>query len=137
MAAITDEAKSRFIARLPRYLNYTVTLSQGSSVGISHGRASTLSLGASAAKHLTALSYADSAQQIFDQDCGQTSQRDFFRIGALGLGGLALPFLLAADVHRALPVFVERGHRVGAINLSIEFVERTKQREPAAPRAQD
>src|SRR5687768_12405855 len=29
-------------------------------------------------------------------DCGQTSRRDFLRIGALGLGGLALPALLAA-----------------------------------------
>jgi uncharacterized protein (DUF1501 family) len=30
------------------------------------------------------------------RDCGQTTRRDFLRIGALGLGGLALPSLFAA-----------------------------------------
>src|SRR5688572_31803238 len=36
------------------------------------------------------------------RDCGLTTRRDFLRIGALGLGGLALPSLLATKA-RANP----------------------------------
>ncbi len=35
--------------------------------------------------------------QFGERDCGLTSRRDFLRIGALGLGGLALPALLAGQ----------------------------------------
>lgn len=34
--------------------------------------------------------------QFGDRDCGQTTRRDFLRIGALGLGSMALPQLFAA-----------------------------------------
>ncbi len=34
--------------------------------------------------------------QFAEKDCGHTSRRDFLKIGALGLGGLSLPSVLAA-----------------------------------------
>ena len=39
-------------------------------------------------------------------DCGGQSRRDFLRVGALGLGGLTLPGLLATQADAATKDFV-------------------------------